>query len=98
VHLTSAIDSKEGRDTATLDLPNSFTQNKIVDEHVLVKLRGEIAELMVRVAPETHSDFVTCEKGKPILCAELLKVLHGLLKLALKFYIKVVEDLKEEGF
>ena len=53
---------------------------------------------MVRVVSETHSDYVTCEKVKPILYAEFLKALCGLLKSALKFYIKAVVDLKEEVF
>ena len=53
---------------------------------------------MVRVGPEIHSDYITHENGTPILYVELLKALHGILKSALKFYVKVVEDLKQEGF
>ena len=60
VHLPSAIDAREGRHEATLDLPNAFMQTNIGDECVLMKLRGSFAELMVRVAPEMHSDYVTC--------------------------------------
>ena len=52
----------------------------------------------VRVAPEICSDYVTHENGKLILHAELLKALHGLLKSALNFCIKVVEYFKEERF
>ena len=51
MHLTSAIDAKEKRDAALLDLPNAFMQNNIGDERVLMKLRGAVEELMVRVAP-----------------------------------------------
>ena len=85
-------DKKENRDVATLYLPNAFIQTSIRDEHVIMKLRGTVAELMVSVAPETHSDYVTCENGAPIFHVELLKSLNGLLKSSLKFYIKVVED------
>ena len=53
---------------------------------------------MVRVAPETCSDYATFENVTSILCVELLKALHGLLKSALKFYMKVVEDLKRKDF
>ena len=63
-----------------------------------MKLRGEVAELIVRVGPEMHSDYVTYGNGEPNVCVELPKALCGLLKLALKFYIKVAEYLKEEGF
>ena len=98
VCLTSVIDTKEERYVSTLDLPNAFIQTNIGDENVLMKLRGAVAELMVRVSPETHSDCVTYENGTPILCVELLKSLHALLKSALDFYVKVVEYLKNEGF
>ena len=98
MHITSVIDAKEKRDVATLDLPNAFMQTKLGDEHVIMKLRGEVTELMVRVAPDTRSDYVKYENGAPILCVELLKALCRLLKSALKFYIKAVYDLKEEGF
>ena len=73
-------------------------QTNIGDKHVLMKLRGLVAELIVRVALETHSDYVMDENSKPILYVELPKALCGILNSALKFYIKVVEDLREEGF
>ena len=60
-------------------------QTNIGDEQVLMKLREAVAELMVRVSPEIYSDCATYENGKTILHAELLKVLCGLLKSALKF-------------
>ena len=85
VCLTSAIDAKWKRDAATLNLPSAFMQTNIEDKCVLMKLRGAVAWLMVRVAPETHSDHTTCENGTPILHAGLLKALH----------VKVVEDLKK---
>ena len=94
VCLTSAIDSKEEKDAATLDLPNAFTKTNIRDEYVLMTLRGAVAEFMPRVAPETHGDYATYESGTPILHTELLKTTCVLLKSALKFYIKVVEYLK----
>ena len=67
VSLTSIADKKENRDSATLDLPNAFIQTTIGDEYVLMKLRGAVEELMVRVAPETHSDYITCENDTRIL-------------------------------
>ena len=69
MHLTSAIDAKEERDVAASDLPNGFKPTNIGDECVLMKLRGAVAELMVRVVPEMHSDYATCENGTPILHA-----------------------------
>ena len=59
VYLTSATDAKANRDAATLDSPNAFVQTKIGDEHVLIKFRGAVAELMVRVVPEICSDCAT---------------------------------------
>ena len=41
----------EGRDVAVADVPNTFVQTKM-DEKVVMKLKGKLAELKVLTAPE----------------------------------------------
>ena len=48
---TATIDAKEGRDVAVVDIPNAFIQTKM-DDKVVMKLRGKLAEIMVVTAPE----------------------------------------------
>jgi hypothetical protein len=54
VLLTSVIDAQERRDVATIDIPNAFVQTKLENEEdkAVMRLRGKLAELMVKVAPE----------------------------------------------
>ncbi len=55
-------------------------------EKVIMKLRGELAELLVTTAPELYHPFLHDENGKSILYVELLKALYGTLKAELLFY------------
>jgi hypothetical protein len=53
----------------------------------VMHLRGKLAKLMAKVAPEVHRkcDSIN-KKGETILHAKLLNALHGILKAALLFY------------
>ena len=53
VLLTATIDAEEGRDVATVDLPNAFIQTRLEnpEDKVVMRLRGTLAELMVKLAP-----------------------------------------------
>ena len=52
--LTSIVDAKEGRDVATVDIPNAFVQMVITDAEkdywVIVRLRGKLLELLLEIA------------------------------------------------
>ena len=61
--LTSIVDAKERRKVATLDIPNAFIQSDM-DETVYVAIRGELAALLVIIAPEIYRDYVTDKNGK----------------------------------
>ena len=67
-------------------------------EKVIMKLCGELAELLVTTAPELYHPFVHNKNGKAVLYVELLKALYGTLKEALLFYKKLVKDLISYGF
>ena len=99
VMITSTIDAKENRDVAIVDIPNAFVQTDMEDgERVVMKLRGKLAELLVKVAPEVYRNYVTEENGKTVLYVELKKALYGMLKSALLFYKKLRRDLESIGF
>ena len=98
VLLTSVIDAREGREVAVVDIPNAFVQTDMEGERVVMKMRGKLAELLVKVAPEIYREFVTIERGQKVLYVELQKTLYGMLKSALLFYRKLRSDLESIGF
>ena len=54
---------------------------------------------MVANAPEIYKKYVTVNrKGELLLYVEALNALYGIMKAALLFYIKFVENLKIIGF
>jgi hypothetical protein len=54
---------------------------------------------MVQVDPELYGPYlIKNEKGESILYVRMLKAMYGLLRSALLFYLKLVEDLKADGF
>ncbi len=49
------------------DVPSAFV-NTDVDEDVLMVLKGELADMMVQIAPQVYRKFVMVDrKGIPIL-------------------------------
>ena len=56
-------------------------------------LRGKLAEMMVRIDPSMHREYVTYSKnGVPILYVRLSKALYGMLRAALLFYKRLRSD------
>ena len=54
---------------------------------------------MVVTIPEIYKKYVTVNrKGELVLCVEALNALYGIMKAALLFYIKSVENLQSIGF
>jgi hypothetical protein len=42
-------------------------------------LKGDLADMMVQMAPETYRKYITTDKGTRILYVKLQKVLYGLV-------------------
>ena len=98
VFITGAIDAHERRNVATCDLPGAFLHT-VTDEYVIVVLRGELAELMVKVDPSIYRKYISHDKnGKPVLYMQLYKSVYGLMRSALLFYRKLRGELEEYGF
>ena len=101
VLLTATIDAAEGWDVATIDIPNAFVQTRLDDDSdkVLMRLHGKLTELMVKVAPEIYSKYVSVDsKGELVLYVHLLNVLYGIMKAALLYYECFVHDITAIGF
>ena len=95
--LTCLVDAIENRYVATCDVPGAFMHSDI-DEQVHLKLEGEIAELLVKVDP-TYAEYVSKEKGKTVIYAELSKALYGTLQAALLFWKNLSTYLiNDQGF
>ena len=82
--LTCIVDAHERRDVATMDVPGAF-MHADMDEKIHIKLDGELALLLIRV-DESYSQFLTYERGIPVIYAELSKALYGTLQAAKLFW------------
>ena len=59
-------------------------------------LKGELAEMMMQIAPQIYRKYVTVDKkGKPILYVKLHKALYSLMRASLLFYRKVQKELEQ---
>ena len=88
------IDAAEHRDTAVVDLPGAFLSAHNLDLVHMV-FRGKMAELMGMTYPKTYRKFIMYNsKGQALLYVELTKMLYGMLKSALLFYLKLWKDLR----
>lgn len=89
--------SMEGRHVVTLDIPGAFMQADM-DKLLHLRLDGEIASLLMKLDP-TYEQFVTMEKGKPVIYTELSKALYGTLQAAMLFWKNLSSFLTDElGF
>ena len=101
VILTSLIDAEEGRDTATVDVPNAFIQTVVEDKkkRVIVRIRGMLVDILVKIAPDVYADYVTFDKkGNKQILVECLNAIYGTMVAALLFYQKFTNTLKEGGY
>jgi hypothetical protein len=98
VFIRAVIDAHEGRDVACFDIPGAFLHVDL-DEDITMVLKGRLAELMVQVAPNLYRKYISVDrKGTAILYMKMQKTMYGLLRSALLFYRKLVEDLESNGF
>eukprot|EP00957_Ditylum_brightwellii_P175426 13354358-Ditylum_brightwellii.AAC.1 len=63
VLITAAIDTKEGREVATTNMPGAYRLAEM-DELVHMKLGGRLAELLVRTAPQVYKQYVTIDQKR----------------------------------
>jgi len=87
--ITSAIAASKKRHVQCYDVPSAFV-NTDVDENVLLVLKGELAEMMVHIAPQIYRKHITVDKkGISVLYVKLQKALYGLMQASVLFYRKL---------
>ena len=90
IFITSVIDAKQGRDVMTCDIPNAFVQTDIeealVGERIIMKIRGALTTILVEMDYEKYGDFVTYERGQPVLYVKMNKALYGMIQSSLLYY------------
>jgi hypothetical protein len=98
VLITSTIKAFEKREFAVVDIPGAYLSADI-DEEVIMLLRGRLAELMVKTAPNIYRKYITVDSNnQPVLHVKLQKALYGCLQSALMLYLKFVGDIESQGF
>ena len=98
VFTTAAISAFEKRYNRSFDIPSAFV-NTDLDEMILMVLKDDMAEMMVKIARNIHRKHITTNlKGNPILYVWLQKMLYGLLHSALLLYRKLRGELEANGF
>ena len=63
VLITSVADSKKERCVMLMNNPNSFVQTKVPqgDERIIMNVRGELVDMLLKIDPEKYKDFVIGE-------------------------------------
>jgi hypothetical protein len=98
VLITTTIYAFEKREVAIVDVPGAYLTAD-VDEEVFMCLRGRLAELMVKTAPEIYRKYIYVgSDNKTVLYVKLQKALYGCLMSALLFYQKLLKDIEDKGF
>ena len=101
VILTSIVDAVEERETAVIDIPNAFIQTVVKDEkkRVIIRIRGMLVDILVKIAPDVYGDYVTTNKrGEKQLLVECLNALYGTMVASLLYYQKFTTTLSENGY
>ncbi len=95
--ITAAIAASKRRKVICFNIPSAFVNTDVVSDVQMV-LKGELAEMLVQIAPQVYQIYITMDKkGTPILYVKLQKVLYGLMRASLLFYRKLQKELEEYG-
>jgi hypothetical protein len=95
--ITGAIAASKHRKVRCYDVPSAFV-NTDVDKDMLMVFKGELAGMMIQIAPQVYRKYVTVDKkGTKLLYVKLQKVLHGLMRTSLLFYRKLQKEFEAYG-
>ncbi len=99
VLLTLIIDAKEHRDLAIIDIPNTFIQTEDDKDRVIMRIRGHMVDVLVKVAPTVYGPYVSTNKlGRKQLLVECLNAIYGTMVASLLYYQKFTRSLKNQGY
>jgi hypothetical protein len=81
--IIASIAAKEKKIVRCYNMPSAF-MNMDVDKDMPMALKGELAEMMVQIAPQIYQKYITmAKKGTKILYEKLKKALYGLMRASL---------------
>jgi hypothetical protein len=95
------VDAEEEREVAVIDVPNAFIQTVVEDKkkRVIIRIRGMLVDMLVKIAPEVYHEYVTVDKrGNKQILVECLNALYGTMVASLLYYQKFTNSLKENGY
>ena len=92
------IDTMEGQDVATADIPGAFLQTNYEKGDIQIKLESTMVTLLEDIEPEYYIYFIyTDKRGRKFIYAESKKAIYGTLEASLLFWGKLSNSLEEMG-
>jgi hypothetical protein len=92
--ITASIVASKRRAVQCYSMPSAYV-NTDVNKDILMVLKGELADMMVQLAPQIYRKYITVDrKGTRILYVNLQKALYGLMRASLLFYRKLRKSLR----
>ena len=102
IFLTAVAEAKEGRKAITVDTPNAFTQTDVGNDkdgdRIMMKMRGPMVDMLVRLDPELHGDKAVVEGKSKVLCVHIKKAICGMIDSSTLFCKQLRKDLESNGF
>ena len=98
VLLTATIKAHENRDVAVINIPDAFLRTDFEGEMVVMKVRGQLAEILVSMAPEIYKPYACRENNQMVVYLKVTTAIYGLIQSTLLFYNKLSRDLESIGF
>jgi hypothetical protein len=60
-----------------------------------MKIKGQLFDMLVDIAPQDYQDFVCMEGNQKVLHVKMLKALYGMLQSSLLHYKRFCKNLKK---
>ncbi len=96
--MSAVVEAHKGQDVACFDILGVFLHADS-DKDITIVLKGHLAELMVKEAPNLYQMYITVYKENiEIMYVKMQKAIYGLLRSALLFYCKLVGYLEGKVF
>ncbi len=100
VLLTYLVNVQENCDLAIVDILNTFIQTVVEDnkDKVIMRIRGHMADILVKVAPKVYGPYVSTDKQeRNQFLVECLNAVYGTMVASLLYYQKFTRSLKNQG-
>ena len=83
---------------ATFEIPGVYLHTE-TDKDVIIYLEGALADIMMKVSPKIYQKYVIMSiKGKLLLCIQIKKSSHGLIRSEKLFHRKLLNYIESHGF